>query len=72
MISYSKCIWLASFNKLMKWSVYNQSLVRRGKLLLGFDILTTDEQELKDMNKDLPGESFHYPITFLLFLLGYS
>jgi len=55
----------------MKWSVYNQSLVRRGEILLGFDIINNWDTELKEMNKDKVGEPFHYPNTFLL-LLGYA
>ena len=55
----------------MNWSSYNQSLVRRGEILLGFDVIDNWETELKDMNKDKVGEPFHYPNTFLL-LLGYA
>ncbi len=55
----------------MKWSVYNQSLVRRGEILIGFDVINNWDTELKEMNKDKVGEPFHYPNTFLL-LLGYA
>ena len=55
----------------MKWHVYNQSLVRRGELLLAFDVIDNWDVELKEMNKDKIGEPFHYPNTFLL-LLGYA
>ena len=58
----------------MKWSVYNnQSLVRRGEILLGFDVIDNWwDTELKGMNKDKVGqEPFHYPDTFVL-LLGYA
>src|SRR3954447_24264097 len=55
----------------MKWSIYNQSLVRRGEILLGFDVIDNWDAELKEMNKDKVGEPFHYPNTFLL-LLGYA
>ncbi len=55
----------------MKWSIYNQSLVRRGEILLGFDVINNWDAELKEMNKDKVGEPFHYPNTFLL-LLGYA
>ncbi len=55
----------------MKWSAYNQSLVRRGEILLGFDVIDNWDIELKEMNKDKIGEPFHYPDTFLL-LLGYA
>ena len=55
----------------MKWSTYNQSLVRRGEILLGFDVIDNWDIELKEMNKDKVGEPFHYLNTFLL-LLGYA
>ena len=41
----------------MKWSVYNQSLVRRGEILLGFDVIDNWDTELKDMNKDKVGRA---------------
>ncbi|MER5174205.1 MAG: hypothetical protein ABJB76_00540 [Candidatus Nitrosocosmicus sp.] len=39
----------------MKWSVYNKSLVRRGEMLLGFDVINNWDTELKEMNKDKVG-----------------
>jgi hypothetical protein len=51
----------------MKWPVYNQSLVRRGEIILGFDVINNWDIELKEMNKDKVGEEpFHYPDTFFL------
>jgi hypothetical protein len=55
----------------MNWSAYNQSLVRRGEILIGFDAIDNWDAELKEMNKDKVRESFQYPNTFLL-LLGYA
>ena len=55
----------------MKWPAYNQALVRRGEILLAFDVIDNWDAELKEMNKDKIGEPFHYPNTFLL-LLGYA
>jgi hypothetical protein len=52
----------------MKWSTYNQSLVRRGEILLGFDVINNWDIELKEMNKDKIGEPFRYLNTFLLLL----
>jgi hypothetical protein len=52
----------------MNWPSYNQSLVRRGEILLGFDVINNWDIELKEMNKDKIGEPFHYPNTFLLLL----
>ena len=56
----------------MNWSSYNQSLVRRGEILLGFDVINNWDTELKDINKDKVGGPFHYPNTFLILLLGYA
>ena len=55
----------------MNWSLYNQSLVRRGEILLGFDVIDNWDTELQEMNQGKIGEPFHYPNTFLL-LLGYA
>ena len=53
----------------MNWSAYNQSLVRRGQVLIGFDVIDNWDTELKQMNKDKVGnEPFQYPTTFLLLL----
>jgi hypothetical protein len=55
----------------MNWPSYNHSLVRRGEILVGFDVIDNWDSELEEMNKDKIGEPFHYPNTFLLFL-GYA
>ena len=55
----------------MKWLVYNQSFVRRGDILLGFDIINNWDADLKEIDKNKAGEPFHYPDTFFL-LLGYA
>ena len=55
----------------MKWSEYNESLVRRGEILLGFDVIDNWDKELGQMNKGKTGEPFHYPDTFVL-MLGYA
>jgi hypothetical protein len=55
----------------MNWSTYNQSLVRRGEILLGFDVIDNWDNELKEMSQGKIGEPFHYPNTFLL-LLGHA
>ena len=54
----------------MKWSIYNRSLVRRGEILLGFDVINNWDTELKEMNKDKVGEShFFIPIHFSFYLV---
>ena len=55
----------------MNWPSYNQSLVRKGEILLGFDVIKNWDTELKEMNQGKVGEPFRYPNTFLL-LLGYA
>ena len=53
----------------MNWPSYNRrSLVRRGEILIGFDVVNNWDAELKEMNKDKVGEPFSYPNTFLLLL----
>ncbi len=55
----------------MKWSEYNKSLVRRGEILLGFDVIDNWGKELAKMNNGKIGEPFHYPDKFVL-MLGYA
>jgi hypothetical protein len=55
----------------VKWSDYNESLVRRGEILLGFDVIDNWDIELAEMNRGKIGEPFHYPDTFVL-MLGYA
>jgi hypothetical protein len=55
----------------VKWSDYNEHLVRRGEILLGFDVIDNWNKELADMNRGKIGEPFHYPDTFVL-MLGYA
>ncbi len=39
----------------IKWYYYNISLVRRGEILLGFDVINNWDTQLKEMNKDKIG-----------------
>jgi hypothetical protein len=55
----------------VNWPSYNKSLVKRGEILLGFDVINNWDTELKEMNQGKIGEPFHYPNTFLL-LLGHA
>lgn len=52
------------------WSSYNESLVRRGQVLLDFDVIDNWYKELEIMNKGKVGEPYFYPSSFLQ-LLGY-
>ena len=35
---------------MINWSFYNKSLVRRGEVILGFDVIDDWNKELKSMN----------------------
>ena len=52
------------------WKNYNESLVRRGEILLDFDIIDNWNHELEEMNKNKEGRKFVYPDSFIK-LLGY-
>jgi hypothetical protein len=39
----------------VNWPTYNQSLVRRGEILIGFDVIGNWDIEIKEMNKDKVG-----------------
>ena len=53
------------------WKNYNESLlVRRGEILLDFDVIDNWNTELSEMNKDKEGRKFVYPDSFIK-LLGY-
>lgn len=53
------------------WREYNESLVRRGEILLDFDMLDEWEEELKKMNRSKDGRKgarFRYPEPFMRLL----
>jgi hypothetical protein len=52
------------------WPSYNESLVRRGQVLLDVDVLDRWDQELFQMNRGKIGEPYCYPDSFIQ-LLGY-
>jgi hypothetical protein len=52
------------------WKKYNESLVKRGEILLDFDVIDNWHIELEEMNKDKEGRKFVYPDSFIK-LLGY-
>jgi hypothetical protein len=55
---------------MIDWPSYNESLVRRGQVLLDFDVLDRWDQELFQMNLGKVGELYCYPESFIQ-LLGY-
>ncbi|MGB7959602.1 MAG: IS5 family transposase [Nitrososphaeraceae archaeon] len=55
---------------MVNWSSYNKSLVRRGQVILDFDVLDSWYSELERMNDGKRGAQYHYPDSFIQ-LLGY-
>ena len=54
----------------MNWRNYNKSLIKRGEVLLDFDVIDNWHIELDEMNKDKKGRKicisrFIYRITWL-------
>ena len=54
----------------MNWKNYNESLVKRGEVLLSFDVIDNWDTELEKMNEGKEGKKFVYPDSFIK-LLGY-
>ena len=54
----------------MNWKRYNESLVKRGEILLDFDVIDNWDSELEKMNECKEGRKFVYPDSFIK-LLGY-
>lgn len=54
----------------MNWNKYNESLVKRGEVLLDFDVIDNWRTELEKMNQGKEGRKFVYPDSFIK-LLGY-
>ena len=50
---------------MFNWHDYNESLVRRGEVILGFDVLDDWNKELKSMNDGKEGAVYKYPNSFL-------
>jgi len=54
----------------VNWNKYNESLVKRGEILLDFDVIDNWHIELDEMNEGKVGRKFVYPNSFIK-LLGY-
>jgi IS5 family transposase len=54
----------------VNWKRYNESLVKRGEILLDFDVIDNWDSELEKMNECKEGRKFVYPDSFIK-LLGY-
>ena len=55
---------------MIDWYSYNESLVRRGQVLLDFDVIDGWDDELSQMNHGKIGQPYDYPDSFMQ-LLGY-
>jgi Transposase DDE domain len=54
----------------VNWTSYNESLIRRGEVILDFDIIDGWYVELERMNEGKRGAAHGYPNSFIQ-LLGY-
>jgi Transposase DDE domain len=54
----------------LNWHKYNESLVRRGEIVLDFDVINNWHNELNGMNQGKEGAAYRYPDSFVQ-LLGY-
>ncbi len=50
------------------WKAYNESLVRRGEILLDLDFIESWDKELEMMNKGKEGKPYQYPNSFIMLL----
>lgn len=55
---------------MINWHNYNKSLVRRGEIVLDFEIVDNWNDDLHKMNRKKEGALYRYPESFIL-LLGY-
>ena len=55
---------------MVNWPRYNKSMVRRGEVVLDFDVIKNWNSELNKMNDGKEGASYRYPDSFVQ-LLGY-
>jgi len=63
--------WGKAYVDKRNWKEYNESLVRRGEVLLDFDVLDEWEDELRRMNQSKEGKKgarFRYPEPFMRLL----
>jgi stalled ribosome alternative rescue factor ArfA len=63
--------WGKKYVDRRNWKEYNESLVRRGEILLDFDLLDEWSEDLKRLNDGKEGARFRYPEAFMR-LLAYA
>jgi hypothetical protein len=60
--------WGKKYVDRRNWKEYNESLVRRGEVLLDFDMLDEWNEELRKANEGKEGARFRYPEPFMRLL----
>jgi len=60
--------WGGEYVDKRNWREYNESLVRRGEILLDFSVLDEWKEELGKMNEGKEGARFEYPEPFMRLL----
>ena len=60
------------YNKYIDWRVYNEGLVKRGEILMDFDIFSHWHKEIEEINRGKVGAPFEYPDSFINFLLRFK
>ena len=53
---------------MIDWHIYNESLVRRGEVVLDFDVIDNWNNELDNMNEGKEGASYVCPDSFVQLL----
>lgn len=53
------------------WKDYNEKLVRRGEILISYDVMQNWDKELAEMNRDKEGRKFLVPDSFIK-IAGYA
>jgi len=56
------------YNSLIDWKVYNEGLVKRGEILLDFDLFNDWDEQLEVINENKTGRPYEYPNSFIEFL----
>ncbi|MGI0066787.1 MAG: IS5 family transposase [Nitrosotalea sp.] len=56
---------------MVDWHQYNEKLVRRGEILISYDVIKSWDKELAEMNRKKKGRRFLFPDSFMK-LVGYA
>lgn len=55
---------------MVHWPSYNETLVRRGEIMMDFDVIDGWKEELDNMNAGKEGALYMYPESFVHSCLG--